>query len=89
MSKCFQAIGKLKLDTEEPVPGRRPKALGMVSCVGEENVPFKAALPLEGKVRGRSMRVVLCDGCAACQPPLHSCAHALRVNHHVHRWRGT
>jgi hypothetical protein len=50
MSKCFQAIGKLKLDTETPGPGQRPKALGIVSCVGEEYVPFKTPLPLVDKV---------------------------------------
>lgn len=51
MSKCFQAIGKLKLDTDTPPPGQRPRALGMVSCVGEEYVPFKSPLPLVDKVR--------------------------------------
>lgn len=51
MSKCFQAIGKLKLDNEAPGPGQRPKALGMISCVGEEYVPFKSPLPLKDKVR--------------------------------------
>lgn len=50
MSKCFQAIGKLKLDSEAP-GNHRPKALGMVSCVGEETVTFKTPLPLEGKAR--------------------------------------
>ena len=53
MSKCFQAIDKLKLDQAEAQPGGpRPKSLGMVSCVGEEYVPFKSELPLEGKVGG-------------------------------------
>jgi dynein heavy chain len=53
MSKCFQAIDRLKLDQEEAVPGGpRPQAQGMVSCVGEEYVPFSSPLPLEGKVRG-------------------------------------
>lgn len=51
MSKCFQAIGKLKLDSDAPASGQRPRGLGMVSCVGEEYVPFKSPLPLEGKVR--------------------------------------
>lgn len=51
MSKCFQAIGKLKLDNEAPAPGQRPRALGMISCVGEEYVPFKSPLPLVDKVR--------------------------------------
>jgi dynein heavy chain len=49
MSKCFQAIDKLKLDNESPPPGQRPKALGMVSCVGDEYVGFKRPLPLEDK----------------------------------------
>jgi hypothetical protein len=49
MSKCFQAIEKLKLDNESPPPGQRPKALGMVSCVGDEYVGFKQPLPLEDK----------------------------------------
>lgn len=54
MSKCFQAIDKLKLDKDEGVPGGpRPKALGMVSCVGEEYVPFSSPLTLEGKVGTR------------------------------------
>lgn len=51
MSKCFQAIDKLKLDADSPGAGVRPKGLGMVSCVGEEYVAFKKPLPLEGKVR--------------------------------------
>lgn len=50
MNKCFQAIDKLRLDSEEVVPGRRPKALGMESCVGIEYVPFSSPLPLENKV---------------------------------------
>ena len=51
MSKCFQAIDKLKLDQEVAVPGGpRPQGQGMVSCVGEEYVPFSSPLPLEGKV---------------------------------------
>eukprot|EP00891_Asterochloris_glomerata_P001316 jgi/Astpho2/1316/Aster-06188 len=50
MSKCFQAVEKLKLDTETPPPGQRPKGLGMVSCVGTEYVGFKKPLPLENKV---------------------------------------
>lgn len=50
MSKCFQAIEKLKLDNETPPPGVRPKALGMESCVGVEYVAFKSPLPLENKV---------------------------------------
>jgi dynein heavy chain len=53
MSKCFQAIDRLKLDQAEAKPGGpRPKGLGMVSCVGEEYVPFASPLALEGKVRG-------------------------------------
>lgn len=50
MSKCFQAIEKLRLDNESPPPGVRPKGLGMESCVGVEYVPFSSALPLENKV---------------------------------------
>ena len=50
MSKCFQAIDKLKLDDENPPPGQRPKGLGMVSCVGTEYVAFEEPLPLENKV---------------------------------------
>lgn len=50
MSKCFQAIDKLKLDTDNPAHGQRPKGLGMISCVGEEYVAFKKPLPLEDKV---------------------------------------
>ena len=50
MSKCFQAIEKLKLDNESPPSGVRPKALGMESCVGIEYQPWKTPLPLEGKV---------------------------------------
>ena len=42
-----QAIDKLRLDTEDVVPGRRPKGLGMESCVGTEYVPFSTPLPLE------------------------------------------
>ncbi|KAI8464229.1 MAG: flagellar alpha dynein [Monoraphidium minutum] len=53
MSKCFQAIDRLKLDQEAAVPGGpRPQGLGMVSCVGEEYVPFSSPLPLQGKVEG-------------------------------------
>jgi hypothetical protein len=51
MSKCFQAIEKLKLDNEKPPAGQRPKGLGMVSCVGTEYVEFSQPLPLENKVR--------------------------------------
>ena len=47
---CQQAIDKLRLDSEAPVEGRHPKALGMESCVGAEYVAFKTPLPLEGKV---------------------------------------
>jgi dynein heavy chain len=50
MSKCFQAIEKLKLDNESPPPGVRPKALGMESCVGIEYIAWKSTLPLENKV---------------------------------------
>lgn len=49
----MQAIDKLRLDTDKPQPGVRPKALGMESCVGTEYVAFKTPLPLEGKVGGR------------------------------------
>lgn len=49
MSKCFQAIEKLKLDSEDPTQGR-PKGLGMVSCVGTEYIAFKTPLALENKV---------------------------------------
>ena len=48
MSKCFQAIDRLKLD--DAAPGARPKGLGMVSSVGEEYVAFRRPLPLEDKV---------------------------------------
>ena len=41
---------KLKLDTETPAAGVRPKGLGMVSCVGTEYVSFKSPLPLDNKV---------------------------------------
>ena len=57
MSKCFQAIDKLKLDNESPPPGQRPKALGMVSSIGEEYVGFKQPLPLEDKAS---------SGCRCC-----------------------
>ena len=50
MSKCFQAIERLTLDTETPEPGKRPRARGMVSCVGVEEVPFQSELALENKV---------------------------------------
>ncbi|CAD7704939.1 unnamed protein product [Ostreobium quekettii] len=50
MSKCFQAIDKLKLLDDNPPPGKRPSAMGMVSCVGVEYVEFKSPLPLENKV---------------------------------------
>ncbi|DBA86689.1 TPA: Dynein alpha chain, flagellar outer arm [Trebouxia sp. C0004] len=50
MNKCFQAVEKLKLDTETPAAGVRPKGLGMVSCVGTEYVSFKSPLPLDNKV---------------------------------------
>ena len=46
----MQAVEKLKLDTETPAAGTRPKALGMVSCVGTEYVAFKSPLPLDHKV---------------------------------------
>ena len=49
MSKCFQAIEKLKLDKEDPASGR-PSGLGMVSCVGTEYVAWKSALALQNKV---------------------------------------
>ena len=49
MSKCFQAIEKLKLDKEDPTGGR-PSGLGMVSCVGTEYVEWKSALALQNKV---------------------------------------
>ena len=50
MSKCFQAIEKLRLDNESPPAGVRPKALGMESCVGVEYLAWKTPLPLNGKV---------------------------------------
>eukprot|EP00798_Chlamydomonas_sp_ICE-L_P023007 gene23007-30199_t len=50
MSKCFQAIEKLKLDNDNPPPGTRPKALGMETCVGLEYVAFQKPLPLIAKV---------------------------------------
>lgn len=50
MSKCFQAIEKLKLDNEDPPPGTRPKGEGMESCVGKEYVPWSEHMLLEGKV---------------------------------------
>lgn len=50
MSKCFQAIERLKLDDETPGAATRPKGLGMESCVGTEYIPFKTAVALEGKV---------------------------------------
>lgn len=58
MSKCFQAIDALKLDQQQQQAadqghhgaGPRPRALGMVSSVGEEYVPFSSPLALEGKV---------------------------------------
>jgi dynein heavy chain, axonemal len=50
MSKCFQAIDRLKLDNDTPAPGVRPKGLGMVSCVGSEYVEWRKPLPLENKV---------------------------------------
>ncbi len=46
----MQAVEKLKLDTETPAAGVRPKGLGMVSCVGTEYVSFKSPLPLDNKV---------------------------------------
>lgn len=48
-----QAVEKLKLDTETPAAGTRPKGLGMVSCVGTEYVAFKSPLPLDNKVGQR------------------------------------
>lgn len=65
MAKCFQAIERLKLDADEPASGARPKGLGMVSCVGEEYVPFKTPLPLEGKVGLRRKGVRTCASCQA------------------------
>ena len=50
MSKCFQAIGSLKLDNDKPPPGTRPSGLGMISCVGSEEVEFKTPIKLDGKV---------------------------------------
>ena len=49
MSKCFQAIEKLKIDNEDMSQGR-PKGLGMISCVGTEYVSWKSPLALENKV---------------------------------------
>ena len=50
LNLATQAIEKLKLDTETPAAGVRPKGLGMVSCVGTEYVSFKSPLPLDNKV---------------------------------------
>ena len=50
MNKCFQAIEKLTLDTENPSGGKRPKAREIISCVGKETIPFKTELELAGKV---------------------------------------
>jgi dynein heavy chain len=50
MNKCFQAIEKLTLDTEKPAAGKRPKAKGIVSCVGKETIPFQTEMALAGKV---------------------------------------
>lgn len=75
MSKCFQAIDKLKLDQVEAQPGGpRPKGLGMVSSIGEEYVPFKSPLALEGKVGG----VVVRPG-RFCIAATFACEHSCRV----------
>lgn len=50
MSKCFQAIEKLELDTTNPPPGTRPKGSGMHSCVGKEYVAWSSPMALDGKV---------------------------------------
>ncbi len=50
MAKIFQAINALRLDTDKPAAGVRPKALGMESSVGVEYVAFKTPLAPEGKV---------------------------------------
>ena len=50
MNKCFQAIEKLTLDTENPGAGKRPKAKAIISCVGKETIPFKSDMGLDGKV---------------------------------------
>lgn len=51
LTLALQAVEKLKLDTETPAAGARPKGLGMVSCVGTEYVSFKSPLPLDNKVK--------------------------------------
>ena len=51
----LQAVEKLKLDTETPAAGVRPKGLGMVSCVGTEYVSFKSPLPLDNKVKSTGL----------------------------------
>lgn len=50
MSKCFQAIEKLELDTTNPPPGTRPKGSGMHSCVGKEYVAWSSPMAIDGKV---------------------------------------
>jgi len=50
MNKCFQAIERLTLDNAAPPVGVRPKATGIVSCVGKEEIPFKSDMQLAGKV---------------------------------------
>ena len=50
MNKCFQAIEKLTLDTNNPPAGKRPKAKEIISCVGKETIPFKSDMELAGKV---------------------------------------
>ncbi|EFN60095.1 hypothetical protein CHLNCDRAFT_133411 [Chlorella variabilis] len=54
----FLAINALRLDTDKPAAGVRPKALGMESCVGVEYVAFQTPLALEGKVEAYMGRVV-------------------------------
>lgn len=81
LSKVFQAIDRLKLDQEAAVEGRRPKALGMHSCVGTEYVPFKTPLPLEGKVR-RAVRqggVLVAGDRRSSSPRRHPLKHAAQL----------
>lgn len=61
-----QAVEKLKLDTETPAAGTRPKGLGMVSCVGTEYVAFKSPLPLDNKVCS-------CGHLCSCTPAVTAC----------------
>lgn len=95
MSKCFQAIGKLKLDTETPAPGQRPRGLGMISCVGEEYVPFKTPLPLVDKVCVPAFELqAACRLGAVCAHKATALAHNCTCLHHNRhpptcRWKST